>query len=289
MLVVFLIILFPMCWNLVLSFQPIRLQDLAQISLLDFSRFSLDNYKEALDERFWSGLRITLIYSVLGTSLSIMMGLWASVIARSTFPGRNIFRSLLLFPYVAPLVSSAFIWRFMLDKHMGVVNVAVKSMGGQPMAWLTTRAIQICVFGIDFQFPIALTSLIIFEGWRYFPFAFLFILARMQAIPDELYEVAKVDGASPLQRFHFITLPQIKNTLSILFFLRFIWTFYKFDDIFLLNGGVAGADVLSIQIYRWFFARKNVGVAAAIGVLLAMLLIVLAMAFQRWTVSREDS
>ena len=289
LMVVVLIVLFPMLWNIVLSFQPVRMQDLANIDLLDFSRLTLDNYSTGLNERFWIGLRVTLIYAVCGTSVSILVGLWAALVAGKKFRGRNLFRALLLFPYIAPVVSSAFIWRFMLDKHMGIFNQAWQWMGGEPIAWLTTRSVEVSLAGTGVQLPVALTTLILFEGWRYFPFAFLFIFARLQAIPEILYEAARVDGAGPIQQFCHITLPQLKTAIGILFLLRFIWTFYKFDDVFLLNGGTAGVTVLSIQVFRWLFARRNIGVAAAIGVLLAALLITLTAFFQYWNSARERS
>ena len=87
------------------------------------------------------------------------------------------------------------------------------------------------------------SSVILFEGWRYFPFAFLFILARLQGIPDELYHAASVDGASPFQRFFHITLPQLGTVLATLFLFRFIWTINKFDDIFLLTRGQGGVPL----------------------------------------------
>jgi multiple sugar transport system permease protein len=277
-----------MFWNVVLSFQPIQMGDLASINLFDFTNLSLDNYAAGLDRQFWSGLRVTLIYTFFGTVLSILVGLWAALVTRKPFPGRNFFRAFLLFPYVAPMVSSAFIWRFMLDKHTGIINALWRGLGNEPVAWLTTRSLTFNMFGWEMTMPVALTTLIIFEGWRYFPFAFLFITARMHAIPETLYEAAKMDGAGPLQRFWHITLPQLKTAISILFLLRFIWTFYKFDDIFLLNGGTSGTTVLSILIYRWLFARRNIGIAAAIGVLLAGLLVLLAAGFQRWIASRDE-
>jgi multiple sugar transport system permease protein len=80
----------------------------------------------------------------------------------------------------------------------------------------------------------------------------------------------------------------LKVVLGTLFLLRFIVHFYKFGDIFLLTGGVAGTDVLSIQIYEWLFAQRNVGVAAAVGVVLASLLLALAAVYQRWFSAQED-
>jgi multiple sugar transport system permease protein len=284
---VLLIILFPVAWNVVFSFQPIRLRDMATANLFDLSRLSLDNYATGLDRRFWGGLQVTLIYALASTALTMLLGLWAALVGREKFPGRNLFRAGLLFPYVAPLVSSALIWRLMLDKHIGIVNAILKRFGGAPVAWLTARALPVHILGLEINLPIVLITIILFEAWRIFPFAFLFILARIQAIPDDMYEAARVDGASPSQSLWYITLPQLKAVLGTLFLLRFIVHFYKFEDVFLLTGGVAGTDVLSIQIYDWLFARRNVGVAAAIGVLLALLLLALAAVYQRWFSAQE--
>ena len=90
----------------------------------------------------------------------------------------------------------------------------------------------------------------VFEIWRYFPLSFLFILARMQAIDVEMYEAADMDGASPFQIFWYLSLPTLMGILSILFLLRFIWTFNKFDDIFLLTGGSADTRTLNCQRLR---------------------------------------
>ena len=83
-------------------------------------------------------------------------------------------------------------------------------------------------------------SCVLFEAWRSFPFAFLFLTARIQAIPESLEEAATVDGATPTQRFRHIVLPQLLPTIAVLTVLRFIWTFNNFDDIYLLTGGGAG-------------------------------------------------
>ena len=103
-----------------------------------------------------------------------------------------------------------------------------------------------------------------FEIWRYFPLSFLFILARMQSIPKDVYEAAEMDGASPLQQFWFLSLPNIVGILAILFLLRFIWTFNKFDDIFLLTGGNAGTRTLTLNVYEQPFAISILGAGAAV-------------------------
>jgi len=290
-IIVLLIIVFPMIWNVVLSLQPIRLQNLPTINLLDFSDLSFQNYVRAITARggrFWSVLRITFIYTIGSTVLAILMGLWAAVIVREAFPGRNALRGFLLFPYIAPVVSVAFIWKLMLDKNIGIITLLGTRFGLPPLSYLTTRSLPIHFFGLEIGLPLALISVILFEGWRYFPFAFLFLLARMQAIPEDLYEAAAVDGATPLQRFWHITLPQLQGVIGTLFLLRFIWTFNKFDDIFLLNGGAAGTEVIPIQIYNWLFARRNVGVSSAVAVIMALILGVTVFIYLRWFLPEEE-
>jgi multiple sugar transport system permease protein len=128
---------------------------------------------------------------------------------------------------------------------------------------------------------------ILFEGWRYFPFAFLFILARLQAIPDELYQAASVDGASPFQRFFYITVPQLATVLSTLFLFRFIWTINKFDDIFLLTRGQAGTKVLTIKVYDYAFGEFNIGAGSAVAMVLFGILSVFLFIYFRW-ITREE-
>ena len=291
LLIVLLIIVFPMIWNVVLSLQPIRLQNLPTINLLDFSHLSFHNYVRAITARggrFWSVLWVTFVYTIGSTVLAILMGLWAAVIVREAFPGRNALRGFLLFPYIAPVVSVAFIWKLMLDKNIGIITLLGTRLGLPPLSYLTTRSLPVHIFGLEIGLPLALISVIFFEGWRYFPFAFLFLLARMQAIPEDLYEAAAVDGATPLQRFWYITLPQLQAVIGTLFLLRFIWTFNKFDDIFLLNGGAAGTEVIPIQIYNWLFARRNVGVSSAVAVIMALILGVTVFVYLRWFLPEEE-
>jgi multiple sugar transport system permease protein len=141
---------------------------------------------------------------------------------------------------------------------------------------------------VTFEFPLALATVIAFEAWRYFPLSFLFILARMQSISSDIYEAAEVDGATPLQQFWHISMPQLIGILSTLFLLRFIWTFNKFDDIFLLTGGAAGTRTLTVDVYEQGFALSNLGAGAAVAVVIFFMLLVFAIVYFRF-VHREDS
>ena len=156
-----------------------------------------------------------------------------------------------------------------------------------PINFFGQRTVGIEIFGFSFSFPLALTMVILFEVWRYFPLSFLFILARMQSIPSDIYEAAEIDGASPIQQFWFLSLPFIAGILAILFLLRFIWTFNKFDDIFLLTGGNAGTRTLTVSVYEQAFAISNLGAGAAVAVVIFVLLLFFASIFIRF--SPKDS
>ena len=244
-------------------------------NVLTNATFTLDNFVRVVNAPdFWPTLRVTLWYTIFGTMGSILLGLFAAQLLNADFRGKGALRGLFLFPYVAPVIAAAFTWAFLLDPLSGNVNAVLREYGlvEQAVNFLSRRTTEIGFFGVTIQWPLALSMVILFEAWRYFPFAFLFILARFQAIPKDMYEAADVDGASPLQSFWFITLPQLVGILSTLFLLRFIWTFNKFDDIFLLTGGAAGTKTLTVQVYDQAFALADLGAGAAVAVILFLIL-----------------
>jgi multiple sugar transport system permease protein len=283
LLIVALIVILPVLWNLWISFRAIRLIDLQRANLWAWD-LTLRNYTTVLSGRnFWPVLQTTLVYTIVGTLLALLGGLAAALLARDRFPGRGLLRGVLLFPYIAPVVAVAFVWRIMLNAQFGIVNQALD----QPIDFLAQRFLTITLLGHDIRWPLALSVVILFDAWRYFPFAFLFFLARLQALPDELYEAAAVDGAVPTQRFRYVTLPQLKGVIATIFLLRFIWTFNKFDDIYLLTGGGAGTQVITVQVYEYLTSRNNIGAAAALATLLALLLLALTPIYIRF-IAREE-
>jgi multiple sugar transport system permease protein len=272
-LVVLVLVVLPLFWNIALSFQPARLINIQDVKLVGFDA-TLKNFDRVLSDReFWPVLRTTFIYTIFGSILSIVLGLWAAVTLRKSFRGRSIIRGLVLFPYVVPVIAAAFVWQVMLNPNFGITNVWITRLGGSSIDFLGTKSYDLSVFGLfTMSIPLALITVIVFEGWRYFPFAFLFILAALQSQPEAIDEAALVDGATISQRFWYITMPALKPVLSVLFLLRFIWTFNKFDDIFLLTGGGAGTKVITVKIVDWLLGRGDVGAAAALGLILALIL-----------------
>ncbi len=256
------------------------------INVLTTFDFTLDNFRFVVSaRRFWEVLRTTFAYPFLGAIGSILLGLTAAMLLNRKFPGQTLLRGLYLFPYVAPIIAVAFTWVFLLEPFRGTLNTYLMSIGvlESPISFLSTRSIQIG----DLPFPLALSIVIFFDAWRYFPFSFLFILARLQAIPSDLYESVEVDGGGMVRQFISITLPQLHSVITTLFLLRFMWTFNKFDDVFLLTGGAAGTRTLPIQVYDNAFGRGDIGAGAATAVVLFLFLAVFLILYFRYVV-KED-
>jgi multiple sugar transport system permease protein len=285
-IVVLALVIFPVIWNLWLSFKPVSLGDLRGGSLLDFN-LTLDNFRKVFSAPDFSQvLKTTLIYTISGSAFSVLLGLIAALLVRGKFHGRSLVRGLLISPYIAPVVAVTFTWSFILDPQLGVFNwLAVnKGLLAQPIPFFSQRWWEVGMMGVKLRIPLALFSVILFEGWRYFPFAFLFILARLQAIPDELYQAASVDGASPFQQFFHITLPQLATVLFTIFLFRFIWTINKFDDIFLLTRGHAGTKVMTIEMDDYAFGEFNIGASSAVALVLFGILSFFLFIYFRWVV-----
>ena len=246
-------------------------------NILTNFEFTFENFARIFNgDEFWGVLGVTVFYTVFGTIGALVLGLFAALLLNNEFKGQGVLRGLYLFPYVAPVIAVAFAWIILFDPFSGSANALLIQMG------VTNEAINF--FG---QRPLALIMVTVFEIWRYFPLSFLFILARMQSIDTDMYEAADMDGASPFQKFWYLSVPQLLGILSVLFLLRFIWTFNKFDDIFLLTGGNAGTRTLTVNVYEQAFAVSNIGAGAAVAVVIFCCLLAFSFFFFRY-ISREE-
>ncbi|WP_300036835.1 carbohydrate ABC transporter permease [uncultured Roseobacter sp.] len=246
-------------------------------NVLTNTTFTFDNFARVFDgDEFWEVLWVTLFYTVFGTIGALLFGLFAALLLNKSFRGQGILRGLYLFPYVSPVIAVAFAWIILFDPFSGSANALLVQMG------VTQQSINF--FG---ERPLALIMVTVFEVWRYFPLSFLFILARMQSIDTDMYEAADMDGASPFQQFWALSVPQLLGILSVLFLLRFIWTFNKFDDIFLLTGGNAGTRTLTVNVYEQAFAISNIGAGAAVAVVIFACLLLFSVFFFKF-ISREE-
>jgi len=288
-IVVIVMVVLPVLWALLLSFQRIRLLQIRRLDLLG-SEYTFRNYDQLLSSsEFFETARTTLYYSVFGTLGAIGLGLAAALLVRRSFRGRGIVRGLLLLPWVAPVVAITFIWTVLLSPQLGFVNAVGTDVLGwnAPIPFLSQEKGTVSLFGLSIGVPTALLMVIIFESWKSFPFAFLFLLARLQAVPGELEEAAQVDGATPTQIFRHILLPQLAGVIALIAVLRFIFTFNAFDEIYLLTGGGAGTEVLATQVYSFLTARNDVGASAAVAMFMAAVLAVLLLFYLKFFGDRD--
>ncbi|MGY1601333.1 carbohydrate ABC transporter permease [Geodermatophilus sp. SYSU D00815] len=272
---VLVLVVLPILWTVMLAFQDLRLIRLRTAGL--FGDYTLDNFVDVFTSPgFWSSLVTTLVYATGGTAAAIGLGLVAALALRAPFRGRGFVRASLLLPYVAPVVAATFVWGVMLNPQFGIVNEVGTGLLGwdEPIAFLSER-------------PWALLTVIFFEMWRSFPFAFLFLTARLQAAPATLEEAARVDGATPTQVFRHVVWPQLLPTIAVLALLRFIWTFNNFDDIYLLTGGGAGTEVISVRVFDYLVSRGDIGAASAQALVLAAVLTVLVTVYYRFAAKDE--
>lgn len=269
-LIVFGLILFPAVFSIWISFHDIGLNNLNEVFLAPF--VGIKNYNAVFNDfafkfqdfKVWGAAVTSIVYSFISTILTLIVGLSAALLLRRPFRGRGVARGIFLFPYVAPVVSVAFVWRWLLDpRPSGVLNHVLMILGliELPKAYLATRGLAIWL-------------VIVFQAWRYFPFAMLMILARLQAIDGALYEAASVDGANTWQKFWFVTLPELRYVLGAIFLLRLLWTFNKFDDIWLMTGGGYGTNVLPVLTYQFSFGTFNFGKGAATAMILLVFLVI---------------
>jgi multiple sugar transport system permease protein len=288
-IIIVVAVVLPIIWAISLAFQDVRLINIRDTGII--GDYTLDNFIDVLTSPgFLSALWTTVVYSVCGTALAISIGLIAALALRKPFRGRGLVRASLLLPYVAPVVAATFVWSTMLNPQYGIVNWIGQNLLGweDPIAFLSDRSFPISIFGLQVELPMALITVILFEAWRSFPFAFLFLTARLEAVPAVLDEAARVDGATPLQRFRHILLPQLLPTIAVLTVLRFIWTFNNFDDIYLLTGGGAGTEVVSVRVFNLLTARGDIGAAAAQALVLAAILAVLVGAYLKFFARQEE-
>ncbi len=247
----------------------------------DLSTFvGLDNFAFIFaDPLFWDSFWQATVWTFLSIVFQTVLGVGMALLLHQTLPGMAIFRGLLLFPYIVPTVVIALIWRWIFNPEIGVVNYALQSAGliSQPIYWLSTPSM-------------AMASTIMLNVWKYTPFVVICVLARLQTVPLELYDAAKVDGAGLVRRFLDVTLPQLREVLIVVIVFRTIWTFNKFEEIYLLTKGGPGTSTFNLAVYSFeqSIANLRLGVGAATGVVMMIMLTIGSVVYLRLSGFGED-
>jgi multiple sugar transport system permease protein len=221
----------------------------------------LRNYSTILqDAEFWDAVKNTFIFTGCSVVLETLLGMAMALAMHSAFRGQGLLRTVVLVPWAVLTVVTAMMWRAIFDPTLGIVNALL----GTDTVWLG-------------QSPQAMIVMIVADVWKTAPFMALLLLAGLQVIPGEIYEAAKVDGATTWQRFQKITLPLLMPALLVALIFRTLDALRIFDLPFVLTKGAHGTNTLSLEAYQTFTANNIIGEGAALAVI--TFLIVMSVAF----------
>ena len=225
----------------------------------------LANYAHVLgDAYFWRALRNTLVIVVVVVHVELLLGLALALLFASGLPAKRFLLAAILAPYAVSEVSAAVIWRFLFDAQAGPVNLGLQALGLPPLEW-----------SIDSNHGLALVSLL--SVWLNLPFTFLILYAARLSIPGELYEAARIDGATAWQAFRSITLPLLMPAILLAMLFRYIFVFRIFSEVWLLTGGgpARQTEVVGVYLYQEAFTFNAFGAASATGWIMVLISLLL--------------
>ena len=224
----------------------------------------LNNFKRLLsDDTFKISLWNTVYYSVFTVPLTMAAALGLAMILNQKLKGINIFRTIFFFPHVASLVAIAVVWNLLFHPTLGPINNFLRALGMEnPPGWTAS---------VQWAMPVV----IIVSIWKSMGYYMILYLSGLQAIPRELYEAAKVDGAGSFQRFKSITLPMLTPTTFFVSIMLTIACFKVFDLVSVMTGGGPGraTNVLVYNIYNTAFVNYEFGYASAISMVLFLIVL----------------
>lgn len=241
----------------------------------EYRFIGLGNYVRLVDDEvFWLTLWNSFVWVFGSVSLQFVGGFAAALLLHQAFVGRGLVRTVVLLPWVIPGVVVALVWEFLYQPNYGVFNDLLFRLG-----WLTERIAWLS------DPDLAMPAVIATNVWRGIPFFAIMLLAGLQAIPDELYEAARVDGAGVAQRFWHVTLPMLRPIIVVATATRVIWTFNYADLIFVMtSGGPANAtQITSTYTLLQAYSNLDFGYAATLSVVLLVIMLAFTIAYLRLT------
>lgn len=263
--------IYPLFYSITISLQQ-ETADGIRWGLGNFARLFSDNF-------FLTAMAHTLVYAVAALTCEFLLGLGLALLLNGPIRGRGFFRATLLVPMMLPPVVAAIVWRLLLNPNFGAINGMLKQIGidTESLTWTASPSL-------------AMLSVIAVDVWQWTPFVFLVLLAGLQAIPQEPYEAALIDGSSRWQTFWHVTLPLLKPAILIVLLLRTMDLLRVFDQIFILTEGGPGfaTETVSLYIYRTAFRFFDFGYATAMSFVLLLLTNVISVFYIRLLQRHEN-
>jgi len=262
--------IYPLIYSITISLQQETSNGVVW-TLGNFTRLFSDNF-------FLTAMVHTFVYAVAALSCEFLLGLGLALLLNSRMRGRGLFRASLLVPMMLPSVVVGVVWRLMLNPDFGAINGTLRQLGisTEGLTWTASP-------------KLAMLSVIAVDVWQWTPFVFLVLLAGLQAIPEEPYEAALIDGSSPRQTFWHVTLPLLKPSILIVLLLRTMDLLRVFDQIFILTEGGPGfaTETISLYIYRTAFRFFDFGYAAAMSFVLLALTNVISVIYIKFLQAKD--
>jgi len=267
---VLLVILYPLYLTLKLSFFRVDLYDIAKPLA---TSATLANYAELMrSPAFWQSLKVSALYTLWATPLTFLVGFGLALLLHKPLRARRMFRVALALPWAVPTAVASMVFMTIFDSSFGVVN------------YLLTQ-LQIISGNVDWlgSPTTALATIVVTTVWKNCPFFMLMLLAGLQSIPGELYEAARVDGATRFRQFIAITLPALRSIITISIMLNALWVFREFDTIYVMTGGGPArmTESLAVAIYQEAFRFFQVGRASALGIVAFVICLTIVLACQK--------
>ena len=256
-----ILLLYPVVYSLALSFRDATVETFVS-GEMPFN--GLTQYQAALaDPIFWKALINTLLFAFFSILFQFTIGFLLALLFQANFPLKNFCLAALLIPWVSPVLTAANIFKGLFNE-VGPINRIGELIGLGPFPWLSDP---------DYALPATIVTNI----WIGFPFNFILLYAGMRSIPEDVYEAAKIDGASFWERVAYITMPLLKPVSVAVLMLGTIYTVKVFDVVWIMTGGgpANGTHLLSTYAYQVGFSVLNFGQAAAIATLLVVLVLLL--------------
>jgi len=262
--------IYPLIYSVTISLQH---ETAAGVTwgLTNFTRLFSDNF-------FWTAMAHTFVYAAAALTCEFLLGLGLALLLNNQIRGRSFFRVSLLVPMMLPSVVVGVVWRLMLNPNFGAINGTLKQFGVDTENLIWTASPKL-----------AMLSVIAVDVWQWTPFVFLVLLAGLQAIPQEPYEAALIDGSSRWQTFRHVTLPLLKPSILIVLLLRTMDLLRVFDQIFILTEGGPGfaTETISLYIYRTAFRFFDFGYAAAMSFVLLALTNIISAVYIKFLQAKE--
>ncbi len=240
------------------------------VSFLPTRFVGLGNYTDLLArDEFWKAVRFTGLFTIVAVALEAVLGLLFALLLHERFRGRNALRAAVLVPWVIPTIVSARIWQSIFDYTYGLLNLIMTSSGlsVERINWLGTTT---SAFG----------ALVVAEVWKTTPFMVIILLAGLQAVPGDLYQQARIDGASMMRRFWRITLPLLKPVLLIALIFRTIDSLRLFDLVYVLTGGGPGGSTKTLSLLGFeYYAADSFGRGASVSVVTFLLVFTITLGY----------